>query len=206
MARKPNDKQRNEKREMIIERAREIFTKKGFLSVTMKDIVDACGISRGGLYLYFSSVEEIFQAVITSRDRSFFAPVREAVDKNADFNDVLDLYFQTQKERLLNMENSILMATYEYYSVQNPDKISFRDSQIEVIKQSILDIINLGINQGVIENVNIDNIVQNYVFMIEGMSIFGLFLNITESQVNAQIQIMKSLLKYGGKGDEICQN
>ena len=41
-----------------------LFVKKGFLRVTMKDIVEACDISRGGLYLYFESTGQIFLEVI----------------------------------------------------------------------------------------------------------------------------------------------
>lgn len=46
-----------QKRKYILEKAREVFVEKGFKSVTMKDIVEACEISRGGLYLYFESTE-----------------------------------------------------------------------------------------------------------------------------------------------------
>ena len=42
-----------------IKEAREVFAKKGFLTVTMKDIVDACQISRGGLYLYFDDTQQL---------------------------------------------------------------------------------------------------------------------------------------------------
>ena len=37
---------------------------KGYKQVTMKDIVDACGISRGGLYLYFQNTGEVFEEVL----------------------------------------------------------------------------------------------------------------------------------------------
>ena len=53
-----------QKKKYILEKARAVFSEKGFKNVTMKDIVDACEISRGGLYLYFSSTEEIFLAVL----------------------------------------------------------------------------------------------------------------------------------------------
>ena len=53
-----------QKKKYILEKARTVFSEKGFKNVTMKDIVDACEISRGGLYLYFSSTEEIFLAVL----------------------------------------------------------------------------------------------------------------------------------------------
>ena len=52
----------------ILAKAREIFSKKGFKNVTMQDIVDACDISRGGLYLHFSSVEDIFLAVLKAEE------------------------------------------------------------------------------------------------------------------------------------------
>lgn len=202
MARKPNEKQRNEKREMIIKKAREVFCHKGYLSVTMKDIVDACGISRGGLYLFFSSVEELFQAVIASRNISRFQTVREQVEKNAEFFGLFDMYFSMQKDRILHMENSTLRATYEYYFVhQNPSDIEFRNIQIACIKKTILDILNLGVRQGAIVNDNIDEIAETYMFLIEGMSVFGMFYNISEAYIETQIQLMKSMLKIKAEGE-----
>ena len=51
------------KKELILERAKKVFLEKGFANVTMKDIIEACGISRGGLYLYYSSTREIFLTI-----------------------------------------------------------------------------------------------------------------------------------------------
>ena len=45
-----------QKKRYIVEKAREVFVEKGFKKVTMKDIVEACDISRGGLYLYLSLI------------------------------------------------------------------------------------------------------------------------------------------------------
>ena len=53
------------KKQYILDKARVVFSEKGFKNVTMKDIVDACDISRGGLYLYFSSTEDIFLEVLS---------------------------------------------------------------------------------------------------------------------------------------------
>ena len=59
-----------EKRNLILERAEQVFSKKGFSAVTMKDIIDACNISRGGIYLYFNSTDEIFMEVIKSHHQT----------------------------------------------------------------------------------------------------------------------------------------
>ena len=53
-----------QKRSLILENAKNVFVERGFKSVTMKDIIEASGISRGGLYLYFSSTKEIFLEVL----------------------------------------------------------------------------------------------------------------------------------------------
>lgn len=202
MARKQNEEQRNLKREMIIEKAHGVFCDKGFLKVTMKDIVEACEISRGGLYLFYSSVKEVFQAVISNRNKRRFEEVRQLVEKNEDFILLFEMYFNKQKERLLHMENSFLMAVYEYYSVhQSQEEIQFRDSQIACIKNTILDILNLGVKQGVIINNNLDDIAQCYMFLIEGMSVFGMLHNISEKYIDIQINLMIDMLKFKKEGE-----
>ena len=59
-----------EKRNLILKCAEQVFRTKGFSNVTMKDIIDECNISRGGIYLYFSSVDEIFTEVIKQYHKS----------------------------------------------------------------------------------------------------------------------------------------
>ena len=58
------EKKSDKKREFILLKAKQVFIRSGFASVTMKDIIEECGISRGGIYLYFTSVDEIFMQVI----------------------------------------------------------------------------------------------------------------------------------------------
>ena len=53
-----------QKKKFILETARKVFMEKGFKRVTMKDIVEACDISRGGLYLYFDNTAQIFTEVM----------------------------------------------------------------------------------------------------------------------------------------------
>ncbi len=58
-----------EKRAFILSKAKQVFMRKGFSAVTMKDIIEECNISRGGLYLYFKSVDELFiQVIITHNE------------------------------------------------------------------------------------------------------------------------------------------
>ena len=104
-----------QKRKYIVETARGVFVEKGYKDVTMKDIVDACKISRGGLYLYFASTEEIFMDVLKMEaeeaDDVFAGKVRE----DASPSDILALFLKEQKKEMLFKRNSLTKAVYEYY-------------------------------------------------------------------------------------------
>jgi TetR/AcrR family transcriptional regulator of autoinduction and epiphytic fitness len=54
----------DEKRQPILAAALEVFFKYGYKRVSMNEIAEAAGISRPGLYLHFSSKEEVFRAAI----------------------------------------------------------------------------------------------------------------------------------------------
>jgi AcrR family transcriptional regulator len=52
------------KRRQILSTALRVFWKYGFRRVNMKEIAEAAGISRPGLYLYFKTKEEVFTEAI----------------------------------------------------------------------------------------------------------------------------------------------
>ena len=53
----------------IVKTAAGLFSQKGFTAVTMKDICEACDLSRGGLYRHFGSTKDIFIEVL-ERDKN----------------------------------------------------------------------------------------------------------------------------------------
>ncbi|MFY0254755.1 TetR/AcrR family transcriptional regulator [Chitinophaga sp. 30R24] len=54
----------NDSREHILLTSLTLFLQKGFKEVTMKEIVDKTGMSKGAFYHYFSSKEQVFAEVI----------------------------------------------------------------------------------------------------------------------------------------------
>ena len=196
MPRTVNEKYREDKRNMILDKARLVFYRKGFSSVTMRDIVDECGISRGGIYLYFSSVEDIFQEVITTRNKKRFSAIHRAAGKNEPFHTVLADYLSLQKERLLKMEDSLLRATYEYlFSKAEGATHDFRCAQLDNIRKSVLCILTLGVSQGIIENKNIDIIADNFLLVIEGLGVLALANILTEKLIDEQFELLNAVIK-----------
>jgi TetR/AcrR family transcriptional regulator len=58
------ERERQERRESIVNSAKELFYDKGFQMTTMEDIAAAAELSKGTLYLYFRSKDELYVTVI----------------------------------------------------------------------------------------------------------------------------------------------
>jgi AcrR family transcriptional regulator len=52
------------KRRQIVEGARQVFLSAGFDGASMNDIARVAGVSKGTLYAYFNSKDELFEAII----------------------------------------------------------------------------------------------------------------------------------------------
>ena len=63
------------KRRQIVDGARSVFLASGFDGASMNDIARAAGVSKGTLYAYFSSKDELFEAII----RGQFAQAAERI-------------------------------------------------------------------------------------------------------------------------------
>lgn len=57
------DREKQAKRERILETAKTLFETRGITQVTMNDIAEACEYSIGSLYLYFKSKDDIYMGL-----------------------------------------------------------------------------------------------------------------------------------------------
>jgi AcrR family transcriptional regulator len=80
--------------------ALEVFAEKGFAAAKLDEIARRAGVSKGTLYLYFKSKQELFRAVV----KSAIAPNIEAITSavaslDAPFNDVIRMFLAGFAER-----------------------------------------------------------------------------------------------------------
>ncbi len=68
---------REEARERIVEAALKVFSSKGYHGTTMESIASKMGISKGALYLYFPSKEELFKEICRMGQERFKATLYE---------------------------------------------------------------------------------------------------------------------------------
>lgn len=64
MSPKVSQEHMEQRRADILKAAQDVFIEHGYERATMKHIMDAANISRGGLYQYFSSKEAVFETIL----------------------------------------------------------------------------------------------------------------------------------------------
>jgi len=182
------------KKQLIIKKAREVFAEKGFRKVTMKDIVDACEISRGGLYLYFDSVEKVFLEVLSDEKSKVDPEISLRLPENPDSTDMLSLYFYEQKKDILGDEKSLLTAVYEYSFEKKAD-----NSETTLIEEQVLsslsfltDILTKGSKKGEIKCEKPQETALNIIYALEGMKILSRCMQISEDRINEELVFLMS--------------
>lgn len=184
-----------EKRELILEHAKNVFIRKGFSQVTMKDIIDESNISRGGIYLYFSSIDEIFVEVVKRRNQFRIQEIKNTIENNNNFQKILDDFFNEQKERLLNMDKSLYRAMMEFCSSHKyKSEKDFYLEQYQNTKNMVLELLKFGQEQNEIRAKNIDCLADTIMYLIEGLRTLAVSSGLSDRLVEEQLRICRNMM------------
>lgn len=115
----------------IMEGALKAIASRGARRLSMSDISDASGVSRGTLYRYFSTKEEVMAAVAEFVCANFEAGVREAADQHEDpierFRAVMILFsrftMERSPERMLEIEPSFYLEFFRSHFTRHKNAV-----------------------------------------------------------------------------------
>lgn len=184
-----------QKKKFILETARKVFVEKGFKKVTMKDIVEACEISRGGLYLYFDNTSQIFLEVMKLESEETDDVFSDNITEDATAADILVLFLQEQKKELMRKKDTLTQAVYEYYFENQPGKKdNVLKKQFDSAVKIIEKLIETGVENGEFYCEDCQGTARNIMFVLEGLKISAQTIGITSETVDREILfILRSL-------------
>lgn len=189
-----------QKKQFILERAREVFVEKGFRSVTMKDIVDACEISRGGLYLYYADTEEIFLEVLAAEAEKTEDVFTENVGENATAAEILAVFLKEQKKEILGSRKTLAAASYEY-AFANPKSTVLKKRFNEGV--TVLEkLIRIGAKGGEFYDVDARIAAKNVMYMLEGLRIAAVTMGISGETIDHEMYLIMQGLIMEEEGQE----
>lgn len=199
MAPKVTDEYKEQKKNEILEAAKMVFIRKGFDAVTMKDIIDESGLSRGGVYLYYSSTEEIFQSLLELSDNIYIEAIRKLADDGSGMWDKLVMLIGIVKGQLTAAGEGLAPAIYEYFlSVKRNNQL--RPLLVKRFDQALSNLellIKKGIDRGEFHpKASLDQIAKFLIMFMDGISINIIHLGAETVELDGQVNQVLSYLKY----------
>ena len=174
-------------RELILEKSQRLFAEIGFKQVTMKDICEATGLSRGGLYSHFSSTKEVFESLLEKITAEDEFDIEEEIKKSSSAADILNSSLKRMLKEIEQPEDSLSIAIYEYSQMNDPEEI-VRLNKRAGEKWSKL--IRYGIERGEFNNVDVNEIVSLILYSYQGVRMWS---RILPGKKKAGIQIANNI-------------
>jgi len=153
MSPKVSETHKRNRRNEILAASSHVFESKGYKSVTMKDIVEATGMSRGGVYMYFSSTEEILRAILEWDAETSVTELDKLFDKAIDGRSAVSLLLEgitgSTSEDVTG--DTLFPAVVEYIldtKERSEETALFLQTRYLRMLNRFVDVLKLGVDRG----------------------------------------------------------
>jgi AcrR family transcriptional regulator len=111
-------------RSLLLDAAEQVFAERGFISATLDDIAKAAGYSKGAIYKYFATKEELFLAASDRYWRRYFDNFAEVMSSSdhigaRELEDIGERWRQLSRDR--GAEHAALGIEFNLYLLRNPE-------------------------------------------------------------------------------------
>lgn len=127
------EREKELRREQIIEAAKQVFYKKGFSASTIEEIASAAQLSPGTLYLYFKNKDDLYVSIMLNISKAFLDKL-EALYNRSDLNPFQKL--QSLKEVVYSIYELDPVALRNVFALQTSEGI--KNLSEEISEQIIL--------------------------------------------------------------------
>lgn len=182
-------------KQLICMEAFKLFSEKGYKDVTMKDICEKTGLSRGGLYRHYQSTEQIFLEIIHNLMGNQQNEFTEKMQKGASAIQILTEVLARYEKEMLDRKSSLSVAIYEFFSNPNISKSNnsiarqYLDS-----KRMWVELIQYGMKRKEFKEVNPEAVYNLIVFSYQGVRMYSTMIDIDTNITKGIIEQIKLLL------------
>lgn len=182
-------------KQLICMEAFKLFSEKGYKDVTMKDICEKTGLSRGGLYRHYQSTEQIFLEIIHNLMGNQQNEFTEKMQKGASATQILTEVLARYEKEMLDRKSSLSVAIYEFFSNPNVSKSNnsiarqYLDS-----KRMWVELIQYGMKRKEFKEVNPEAVYNLIVFSYQGVRMYSTMIDIDTNITKGIIEQIKLLL------------
>ena len=179
-------------KQLILEKAYELFAVKGFTQVTMKDICDKTGLSRGGLYRHYENTDHIFEEIIKGFSEGGIDNIDEKMSRGIKADIILEEIFSVLEEEMLNKKDSLSLAIYEYAVTRKSDLF---EKINDMGRKKWKRLFKYGMERGEFIKTNPEPIIDLLLYSYQGVRMWSNVTDISRSQISEMLQKIKEMLR-----------
>lgn len=187
------------RRAEILEAAKRVFLKKGFEPTTMKDVVEESGMSRGGVYQYFSSTEEMLEALHEQQTDRFLKHLETLLKKHETVWEALDAFlkgYEVSEDDLHDIPFGIVMYEYSVTSWRNERHRQFMLAQSTRNIEAMIRFLQKGVERGEFHPIQPLKTIVYFLFNVtDGLIFHSTIANLDIDHLNGQIEGLRIYLK-----------
>jgi AcrR family transcriptional regulator len=174
--RERKEREREGRRKGIVNAARQLFFTKGYPLTTMDDIADKSELSKGTLYLYFKSKEDIYHAIVLAEMEVLVPLMEKTANENVKGIDKVMALAGVYAEFIKRHRDFITLINYnEVYNIANettPTQERLRRASGSMLK-IMVESIRTGISDGSIRD-TVNPMLSSLILSYSGQSVLRL--------------------------------
>lgn len=180
-------------RELIIEASYSLFAKYGFNRITMKDVCEATGLSRGGLYSHFPGTKEIFEEILEKINQKDEMNFQKEIEEGKPAAVILERALGLMEDEMQHPEDSLSLAMYEYAGTVDKSLMNHFN---RIGEEKWTALIEYGISTGEFYAVNVEEIVNVILYVYQGVRMWSRIVTMTpETFRSITSHIRRQLIK-----------
>ncbi|RME88131.1 MAG: TetR/AcrR family transcriptional regulator [Anaerolineae bacterium] len=138
----------SEIRTHILHKATELFVRRGYHGISMRELAEHVGVSKAGLYYHFKSKEELFLAILVENVNRIEALLQEARRVGPNPRQRIDFLFKKMLAFAPEQRAIIRLASQELGELAEPARRAFLELYHERFTGQVEAILAEGVEQG----------------------------------------------------------
>lgn len=187
-----------ERKEQILTAATAVFADRGFAHARMDDIAWEANLSKGTLYWYFKSKDDIIVAILHHLCDQEYAQLQTLLTAEGTVRQRLRQFAHHSSAELEQMAN-LLPMFFEFYALAGRDTAvrDFLKRHFQRSRNTLIELIEQGIERGEFHNIDAEQATLMLVAVHEGLELMWLIepqaVNLTALKEQAIHQLLASL-------------
>ncbi|MBL7737308.1 MAG: TetR/AcrR family transcriptional regulator [Chitinophagaceae bacterium] len=161
-------KKNSPRKEIILEKAAQLFRKKGFNATSMRDLAENVGVEAASLYNHIRSKEEILQEICFRVANKFMANIDEVNAKDTSALAKVEAILRFNIRQMIHHYEEVYVSDREWKHLTDP-YLSNLKNQRRIYRQRIASIIEEGIRNGEIKKIDAPTAVLIMLHAVSGI-------------------------------------